>query len=249
MKFKTLKFTIFSFLLILISAGCDKESAPDFLQTTGEMSKEEREIENFTEIELFDKINLYLFQDTINKLTVEAGKNLIPEIITEVKEGKLTIKNTNKYNFLRSYKKEINVFVSCKNLQQLSYKGAGNISSQNRLTSSNFNFDSHKGTGKVELSIISQEGHFNIHTGHCELILHGSIGVNYLYQAGNGFSDATDLETGYTFVTNKGTNDLKVWAEKVLYAKINYLGNIYYKGNAYDVGAEITDKGKLIKLD
>jgi hypothetical protein len=240
MKYFRLNFYFFIVLLFLVS--CNKEEAPDFLKTTGEIVFEERELIDF-------KINLTLIQDTFNKVKIEAGKNLIPEIVTEVKEGKLTIKNTNKFNFLRSYKKEINVTLWCKNIKQLTYRGAGNIKTQNQLTSSPFTFDSHKGTGIVELNCIAQETHFNIHTGHCELILHGNIGVNYLYQAGNGYTNAEDLITGYTFVTNKGTNDLKINVYKVLYAQINYLGNIYYKGDAYEVASDITDDGKLIKID
>ena len=229
--------------------SCNKESAPDYLQTTGEITSVERDVEDFTEIELFNKINLFITQDTVNKVVFEAGKNLIPDIVTEVKEGKLSIKNTNKFNFLRSYKKSINVYIHCKNLLHIIYRGAGNISSTNSIIDSVFNFDCKKGTGTVELSVTAKEGHFNMHTGQCDLILHGEIGVNYVYQAGNGYVNAEDLKTGYTFVTNKGTNDLKINVDKVLFARISYLGNIYYKGNAYDVVAEITDKGQLIKIE
>ena len=234
---------------VLFLVSCNKESAPDYLQTTGEIINVERDVADFTEIEIYHKINLFITQDTINHLRIEAGKNLIPDISTEVKNGKLIIKNTNKFNFLRSYNKEINVFVSCKNLTHLIYNGAGNISSTNTLNNSNFNFDCNKGTGTVELSVKANEGHFNFHTGQCDIILHGEIGLNYLYQAGNGYTNAEDLKTGYTFVTNKGTNDLKINVSHVLFAKIYYLGNIYYKGNPTEVGSEITDKGQLIKID
>jgi Putative auto-transporter adhesin, head GIN domain len=236
-------------LLFLTQLSCNKESAPDFLQTTGDIIKVDREINDFTEVELFNKINLFITQDTINKLAVEGGKNLLPEVITELKDGKLQIKNTNKFNFLRSYKKEINVYLSCKNLTQLTYRGAGKIQSTNTLKGQVFNFDSRSGTGTIDLTVNMQEGHFNIHTGNCDLILHGDVGVNYLYQAGTAYTNAEDLTTGYTFVTNNGTNDLKINVSKVLYAKLYYLGNIYYKGNPFDIGTEITDQGQLIKID
>lgn len=237
---------LFPLLFIL---SCNKESAPDFLQTTGKIVRVERDVNDFTEIELYHKINLVLTQDTSNKIEIEAGENLIPDILTEVKDGKLKIKNENKFNFLRSYKKEITLYISVKNLNHLTYRGAGNITCTNTLTDSVFTFDSRSGTGKVELNFNAAEGHFNHHTGQCELILHGAIGVNYLYQAGNGYTDAEDLKTGYTFVTNKGTNNLKINVDKVLYAYIAYLGNIYYRGNPYDLTSDIVDKGQLIKLN
>ncbi len=236
-------------LLLFVFLSCNKETAPDFIQTTGPVVTVDRSVPDFTEIELFNSIDLVLTQDSVNKLSIEAGQNLIPDIRTEVNNGKLQIKNTNKFNFLRSYKKKITVYASCKKLLQLTYRGAGNIRSSNTLTDSVFNFDCHKGTGNVELTITAQEGHFNLHTGQCTLILNGAIGLNYLYQAGNGYTDAGALKTGYTFVTNKGTNDLKINVKDVLFAKLNYLGNIYYKGNPSDLGSEITDKGQLIKIE
>ncbi len=236
-------------LFVFMLLSCNKETAPDYLQTTGTLTSVERDVADFTEIELFNNMDLVLTQDTFNSLIIEAGENLIPDITTEIKDGKMQIKNTNKFNFLRSYKKKITIFIHCKNLQHITYRGAGNISTTNTLNASVFNFDCHKGTGDIQLNLLAQEGHFNIHTGQCKLVVIGTIGLNYLYQAGNGYTDASELKTGYTYVTNKGTNDLKINVDHVLYAKINYLGNIYYKGNPSDLGSEITDSGNLIKIE
>lgn len=81
------------------STRVTKESAPDFIQTTGEISIEERALDNFNELEVFNSINVLIVPDTINKVVIEAGENLIPDIVTSVKEGKLIFKNTNKFNF------------------------------------------------------------------------------------------------------------------------------------------------------
>lgn len=239
-------------LFLLIGAmlySCNKESAPDFIQTTGEISMEERALDNFNELEVFNSINVLIVPDTINKVVIEAGENLIPDIVTSVKEGKLILKNTNKFNFLRSYKKEINIEVHCKTLIHLIYRGAGNIRCSKNITDSIFTLDCHKGTGSIDLLLDIKEGHFNMATGQLDLTLHGKVGVNYIYQVGNGYTDASDLNTAYTFVTNKGTNDLIVQVSYELFARLDYLGNIYYKGNPVKIGAELNDQGQLIKID
>ena len=240
---------LFLLFISLVQMACNKESAPDFVQTTGELTQVERTTAEFNEIELNNSIDLVLTQDTVNRIIVEAGRNLIPDILTDVNNGKMVIKNSNKFNFLRSYKKKIRVLVHYKKLIQLTYRGAGNISCTNTLNDSVFTFDNHKGTGDIQLDLNLQEAHFNIHTGQCYLKLSGSAALNYLYQAGNGYTDAGELQTGYTFVTNKGTNDLKVNAGYLLYAQINYLGNVYYKGTPTELSSDITDKGKLIKIE
>ena len=240
---------LFILFILVSSTSCNKESAPDFVQTTGEIAQEERSLEDFNAVELYNSINLELIADTVNKVILEGGKNLLPDILTEVEGGKLSIKNSNKFNFLRSYKKKIYVKVYYKNLVNLTYRGAGTISCLNSIQDSGFTFDCRSGTGDVDLKLKSTEAHFNIHTGQCYLHISGKVGVNYIYQAGNAFTDAVDLQTGYTFVTNKGTNDLKINVDHVLFARISYLGNIYYKGNPADLSTEITDQGQLIKLE
>ncbi|HRH62374.1 MAG TPA: DUF2807 domain-containing protein [Bacteroidia bacterium] len=241
--------TVFSLVLFAMLCSCNKESAPDFIQTTGEITIEERTLENFNELEVFNTINVLIVPDTVNKVVIEAGENLIPDILTTVKEGKLILKNNNKFNFLRSYKKEINIEVHCKTLIHLIYRGAGNIRCSKNITDSIFTLDCHKGTGSIDLLLDITEGHFNMATGQLDLTLHGKVGVNYIYQVGNGYTDASDLNTAYTFVTNKGTNDLIVQVSYELFARLDYLGNVYYKGNPINIGAELNDQGQLIKID
>ena len=42
--------------------------------------RETRNLLPFNEIMLYDKINLYVTQDSVQQISVEAGKNLIPGI-------------------------------------------------------------------------------------------------------------------------------------------------------------------------
>ena len=230
-------------------ASCNKENAPDIIQTTGEEIISTRQLDAFFSIEISDNIDVTLIQDSINYVNIAAGKNLIPDISTEVIAEKLSIKNLNNYNFVRSYKHSIHVFLHYKHISQISYKGSGSIDTENTIKDSVLYFDCYNGTGSVNLQLNVHESHFNMHTGQCDLTLSGEVGLNYLYQAGNGFSNAERLETGYTFITNNSTNDARINVSKVLYAKINYLGNVYYKGDAYDISTDITDQGQLIKIN
>ncbi|HQW58476.1 MAG TPA: DUF2807 domain-containing protein, partial [Gammaproteobacteria bacterium] len=107
---------LFLLFISLVQMACNKESAPDFVQTTGELTQVERTTAEFNEIELNNSIDLVLTQDTVNRIIVEAGRNLIPDILTDVNNGKMVIKNSNKFNFLRSYKKKIRVLVHYKKL-------------------------------------------------------------------------------------------------------------------------------------
>ncbi len=109
MNRKNLKYLFFTFSLLFIS--CDKEEAWDCIKSTGEITTETRILENFNKIVLYDNINLWMIQDSTAYIEITAGKNLIPKISIEIENGILIIKNENKYNWLRSYKYSIDVYL------------------------------------------------------------------------------------------------------------------------------------------
>ncbi len=228
---------------------CKKESMLDLFKSTGKIVKEQREAGYFDKIQLEDNINLIITQDTINKIVVQAGKNLLKLIKTDVKDNCLNIHNDNKCNWVRSFDKEINVYVSLKNLQNIYYSGSGKISTTNTIVTDYLEVNIKSGSNVVDLSIDANVSWFNIHTGPGDIKICGNSEVNYLYSAGSGIANCRDLITGYTFITNKGTNNCYINVTKELEAKIKYFGDIYYTGNPYLVTTDITGEGKLIKIN
>lgn len=236
-------------LFIMSIFSCKKENLCDCVKSTGKETTEERIPEAaFNEIELFDKINLFIQQDTVQKIKVEAGEHLLPLIETSIKDNKLTIKNNNKCNWVRSYKKEINVYLSVKNLNQLTYRGVGNISSLNTIVTDSIKIESWNGSGSINLTLNTKSSIAAIHTGSVDITLKGYSGVSCVYSIGNGFIYAEELETGYTFLNNSGTGNCSVWVTKELGVEMHSTGDVYYKGNPYSIlYSDITGEGKLIK--
>ena len=107
------------FLYALCS--CKKENRFDLVKRTGKETVEERSLSGFTTLLLYDKFDVELVSDTINKAIVIAGKNIIGNIPTEIKDGILTIRNNNKYNWSRSYSKTLKVELHCNAVTLLSY--------------------------------------------------------------------------------------------------------------------------------
>ena len=112
---------------LILGASCNKENAWDCVKTTGPIEEEERVIDDFSKIELNQGINLILTQSTTKRLVVQAGKNLHGKITTIVDQGTLVIKNNNRCNWTRSYKKDINIYLNVSQLGTITHNGYGKI--------------------------------------------------------------------------------------------------------------------------
>jgi len=233
-------------LLLIVLISCKKENNRCF-KSYGDITKEVRVTNAFSFIELDDRINLFLTQDSVHKIEVEAGENLLPLIKTEIENGKLRIYDRNMCYWFRGYDKEINVYVSYVELDSMRFSGAGTISTTNTMKGDYFMLNLWGAGGSVNMNVDLQESHFNIHTGTGDITLKGKSTTNYAYSASNGFLFLSELETSNTFLSSNGTGDFYVYATSAIGVQIYGPGSVFYSGNP-DVLWEIDEgEGNLVK--
>src|SRR3972149_5567093 len=88
-----------------LASACKKDK-PDCFKSTGDLVREQREVGDFSSMEVYNNVNVVISQDTLNQVIIEAGENLLEEITTEINGATLVIRNNNKCNWVRSYKKK-----------------------------------------------------------------------------------------------------------------------------------------------
>jgi hypothetical protein len=240
-------FAITFFMLFFFS--CKKENMGDCLKGTGTIITESRTVNGpFQTIEIEQNVSLVLTQSADYFIKVEAGKNLIDLIETEIKNNTLTIRNKNKCNWMRSYDKPVTVYVTLPDLISLQYRSSGDVTSANRFQLDSLNLEVWGGAGTVKMNVDCRVAVYAIHTGTGDLYLSGKTGVSYVWNSGNGFFHGKGLETDYTFIAHQGTGNCYVYPKIHLGATILHIGNIYYKGEP-EIFFDIRGTGKLIKLD
>src|SRR3954464_7455314 len=94
------RYKIIFLALVFVISSCKKENMCDCLKSTGDIITQEREAGDFTDLSVYDNVNVILTQDSINSITIEAGKHLMSGIKTKVESGRLTIENTNTCNWV-----------------------------------------------------------------------------------------------------------------------------------------------------
>lgn len=244
-RIKQITISVISLLLFACS-GCEKDSFCNCLKGTGDVITEKRNIEPFRDIETYKNIKVFIVQDSVYYLKVSAGKNLIDGISATVSNNVLLIENKNRCNWLRSFKNNFVVEVHTPVLNHIINNSSDDIIMLNKFKTDSLSIDCHDGSGTIEINVEAPVMWTNLHTGISDVKGKGTVGVNYVYAAGQGSIDYSGIETGYTFITNKGTNDCYINVQKELNAEIFYVGYIYYKGNPYKVNSVISGTGKLI---
>ena len=229
---------------MIVSIGCQK---PSCFTDAGAVTKTDRNISPFTKIVLYDNIHLVLTQDTVEKLTVEGGKNVLPQIETSVKEQILTIKNNVDCNWLRRPGETITVYASVKNLEQVDYNGSGNITATNTLTSPVLFFYSYKGAGNIDVDITADVAGAYIHQENADITLRGSANRFFTYTNARGSINLKGLQVKNMVMEYGGVRDATINVTENLDVIIYHTGNVYYKGTP-QVKLQTHSSGQLLHL-
>ncbi len=238
--------TVAIFLYILLSAcSCTREGCP---LNPGAGAREARNLLPFNEIRLYDKINLFITQDSVQQISVEAGKNFMDGIRTDVENNILTIKNSNKCNLFVNPGYQINVYISANGLQKIDYYGSGNITSTNMLHAPVFTMDSWDGTGSVKLNLTANQTNAIVRNNNADITITGQSDSAYIYCADVGSVNLLDFVCTQVSVNQKSIKDVYVNVTGLLQANILYKGNVFYKGRPGAIDTVITNSGRLIHL-
>lgn len=232
-------------ILLMFFSGCGKTGL-DCLTSTGEIILQEREITPFDSVEIYDNVSLFITEDTLYKLEVECGENIIGGIETVVENGNLVIHNTNTCNWVRSFDHPINVYISTPHLWKLYYNASGDVSSLTSLSGDSLKLEVWGGCGRIDLSLDIRTGFCYLQLGTADIHLKGSCGVVSIYSGDFGLIDARDLTSGFAFVSNKSSNDCYIRVHQKLTASIQSIGNIYYTGNPAEIETTINGAGSVI---
>lgn len=243
-----MKRIIYFLSLFLFACFFSCEEKPDCFKGTGPLTTEERQAGHLREIDLFCNADVVVHFDTVNRIRVTAGANLVGKIQTHLENGILTIRNHNRCNWVRSFDPSIQVDVWTDDLFYIRTDDSnGDITFADTLHTYEFRFDSYSSLGTYHLLLDTYVSTLVLNNGPADFYGAGKSAVAYYYSAGYGKMDFRNIETEKIFMNNRGTNDMYVYAKELIEARIEYSGNIYYKGNP-SIKKEITGSGQMLPL-
>lgn len=238
------------FTIPLFFISCEKDHLFDFAKRTGKTVSIDRSVDGpFTKIYLNDDVELVITQGPIFNIKLKGGENLLPGIETSIIDSTLTIRNTNAFNWMRSYNDKITAYVTLPHLHELLYKATSTVTNTDTIREDSLTVNSIGGSGYINLTINTGISKLYTTNGSVDMNIKGKSGLNFIYLGAYGSFHCLDLQSPFLYIRNKGTNDCYVSVLYHLEYEINGIGNIYYRGNPPEISGKLTSNGKLIKYE
>lgn len=241
-------FFLCSFAFVVFS--CEKAENRQCFKTAGDPSERVVIPPSFNKLKINEHVIVVLVQDSVEKIVLTGGKNLLNFIDVEMIDGVLEISNSNTCNFLRSYKKKVTAEIHFKSLINLHFEGTETLSNKGLLYMDWLTLLIRDGAGPVNLNVNAELIDATVAHGWGDFTLTGSTGKAIFNVNSNGYCDTYGLQvTDSITVVSNTQGSLKVNANGIkLKAQTETNGNIYYKGvpsiiefNRYGAGDLIDD--------
>ncbi len=243
--------------LVILSSGCYKS----LLQIDGNhnvVTEVRTNTPPYNRIVNAGEFDVYVIQDSIWEITIEAESNLVPYIRTLVNGTTLTVDS--KEN-LRAHS-PMKLYVHTPDIFALTLSGSGLIYADTVITT---NLDvSIPGSGTIDVyaeahdisAKISGSGAINIGmlannlgaqiSGSGDIYFWGEIDNSTMAISGSGSIRAYDLEQQECLVDISGSGNIYVNVTEYLRVAISGSGSVYYTGNPA-IETNITGSGQVIK--
>ena len=240
----------------LLLFSCNSENAPDCFQNAGDLKRIEVAVPSFTNITVFENLNLVLKQGDEQKVEIESGEFLLNEISAEVEDGRLVLRNDNGCNFIREYALST-VYVTSPNIKQvrsstgllISSDGVLNYPSLSLVSESFNNPEAETTDGSFELEVASETMTIVVN-GIAYFKLRGTTtDFNITVAAGDTRIEGEGLVAENVQINHRGTNDVFVNPQQRLSGIIRGTGNVISINRPPEIEVEELFNGRLIFRD
>jgi len=214
------------------------------IKGNGKIVTIERSVGEYDRVALAGWYDVELVDGNEGELTLTGESNLLEYIKTEVKDGKLIIKQKRGVNLKpSSWKEGILVIVPVESVDGVSLSGSGDIIGKTVLKSNNFK-TSISGSGDITLEIEAQSIAASM-SGSGDINLSGKTTDFDVSISGSGDIKAYDLEADFVEAQVSGSADIKVTANEMLKARVSGSGDISYKGNPKKIDTKSSGSGNI----
>ena len=239
-----MKKLIITSIILTLSLSVNAQSwwNSEKVRGNGNVTTETRNTSDYESVSSAGNFDIKLVEGKEGKIELQGEENLMKYVITEVKNGKLTIK-VKKHVNLRMTKKFV-VTVPYKSIDKVTLAGSGNITNSGTIKSDNFKVTL-AGSGDIDLTIDVSTVKTNI-AGSGNINLSGKSNELNCSIAGSGDINAYELKSESTRVSVAGSGNVKTTVSKSIKARVAGSGSIYYKGKPDKIDSKSFGSGSII---
>jgi hypothetical protein len=229
----------YAFLLILslpLLNSCDTT-----VQGTGAVTRSERSLVTFTELEVRGALTVIIEQGPPS-FTLETNENLHEYVKADVEDGRLIIHTDKKH--LAAEKLEIHV--RCETLEELQVKGWCNVRTRMPIKGERFIVEL-SGGGKADISAEVRTFALDI-SGAAEVNLKGAAEEADIDISGAAEVDGEGFTAQEATVSVSGAGEVSIRAEKELDVRVSGAARVNYYGSP-DVDQKVSGSAQITKVE
>ncbi|MFT3824845.1 MAG: head GIN domain-containing protein [Chitinophagaceae bacterium] len=215
------------------------------IRGNGNVQTVSRNETGFTGVHSSGSFDIYVSTGSANSVKIEAEENILPYIETYVENGILKIDT--KDGVWLDTKRDVKIYITAPEYNEISSSGSGDIIGQNLLTSKNKLELKVSGSADIKAEVDAPAIEASS-SGSGDMELKGQTKTFKGDVTGSGNIHAMDLKTEETTIKIVGSGDAEVYASVKLEVHVSGSGDITYKGNA-QVNSHIAGSGSVKKLD
>lgn len=230
-------------LTILLTTAVSCAQFGKKVSGNGNVVTQDRNTSDYSEISCAGPFDYILVSGTEGQLTIEGEENLLKHVITEVKNGTLSVKTENGINLNTSRGKTIKVTIPFKDIEEVSLAGSGDLYSKDQITADEFDVNL-AGSGDIRLEIVANEIESHL-AGSGDITLTGKTRDLELSISGSGDYSCYGLEADNTELTISGSGDAQVVSNAYLKVRVSGSGDVTYKGRPAKEDTKISGSGSV----
>lgn len=235
-------------LVLFILLSCSKEEDRSCFKSIGTIISKEINFSPIEELVLKSDITYVLFRDTLDKIILKGGKNLLNFVEINQTGKQLSVENNNSCSFLRDYKDDISVEIHFSSLKKIAFGGSKKMINTTPLLLDSLWIDAFDGSGVIQLNVQTNYLKLSSDFGYTDFLINGTSNYLLCYLGGNSYARLYDLAVNdsITVVSNSQRDILVKPAAIRLKAQLNQSGNVLYKGFPSSILYSRYGKGELI---
>jgi hypothetical protein len=240
-------------LLAVALLSCNGENVPDCFQNAGDIIERDFELETFTKITAFPRIQLIIIDGPVQKVTLQTGEYLLEDVEVKVIDGRLELTNNNACNLTRDY--EITkVFVTSPNLTRvrnasgITVRSEGVLSYDNlRLISEDFNQEGDVNTnGNFQIDVDCNTLRVDVNNLSSSFISGTVTNLVLKYYSGDARFEGRNLIAQDVDIFQRSSNDMIINAQQSLIGEIRSTGDVILVNTPPIIEVEQFYTGQLI---
>lgn len=196
--------------------------------------------ENFTGVIHQGSFRVYITQDTLDEIRVEAEENLLDYIITRIEGNDLILKYRDNRCIRENH--PIRIYIKTVGLDRIKLSGSGRIECDN-IVVEQFVAEL-TGSGDMEMDVDASHIDASI-SGSGDIYFTGNAEETDFGITGSGKINAYSMPVDKCFATISGSGDMYLDVSELLDVKITGSGDVHYSGNPV-VNTSITGSGSVI---